>query len=97
MGKGKPKVVGAVLPTRPLTEAGYGRLVASVCKRHRLTSVQLFEHVRFAEVVRARADLYVRLCARGMSDSEIARLTGFSRSTIAWTLDRKLDMGRGAS
>ena len=94
MGK-KTKNAVAVRPARPLTEAGYQKLVASVCKRHRLTSVQLFEHVRFAHVVRARADLYVRLCAKGVSDTEISRATGFARSTIAWTLDRKLDMDRG--
>jgi hypothetical protein len=86
MGKqGKKRAV----PEVGLTDRAYEAMLADVIRTHRLKDRgELFAHERRSELVRARADLYLRLARAGMTDTEISRLSGFTRQTVTWTLDR---------
>lgn len=85
MGKGTMR---GPVPAVRLTNRAYEATVSSVLRAHGIERGELFAHERRSELVRARADLYLRLARAGLTDTEIARLVGFTRQTVAWTLDR---------
>lgn len=66
----------------------FKELVNAVLARHGITSEELFAGKNSRPFVRARGDLYVRLHKLGATPTEIARLTGFARTTVVYALEQ---------
>lgn len=61
---------------------GFAGELADVCRRHRVTADEVCGSRRFAPVVRARHDLWLRMHSAGYSTPAIGRVWGCDPTTI---------------